>query len=757
MWSHSVNGFIRQLRSFLKDAPRVVRANDHDDINNLGVSYTLGGGGARPAGDILHIASEVGCPQSTYRATVIVASTIEGSYQTNINRTVTFSTAARTITDDGGGDWSTAGVVVGDLIRIDNAVTAGNNGVWRVLSITNGGATNDVITLDTNDALAASDAADNIDVRPITGGSVFDVREDQPGTNTHIGWMMDGIEFMAKDGTIWLYMRSGGSWAATDYAQWVLEPGAFSSYDEWAIVRTVDLNENGGAADTITRSDYNGNFIREGFESGELVEVSGSAGEDGVYPIVTAAAKTLTLNIGDFTADELGVEVTLIPRQAVTVNFDPADAGFSSAPTIIRTTGDWLERGFLPGGQIEISNAVDGQNNATWVIDSIDTETNPNDVLILVAGSGIAAETADAITATPRNHNLLAWSEHRFIYGSAGTIPNANTQNNGELPPIPDANGNYNLEWIGIGPGDDPVNNPQTIYCGMQSQYSGTTRQNIEIRGSDAVSDSAFNSMGNVSPPTYIYLTLSPSMETFVTADGAHVTGFLDVNTSVTEWFYMGFGNIHGSQNQHPRPMLIGGNGFESTGSRSSTGDRYRFFPKGIDWTGTTSVSDPKTQGTCWHRWVDGQWFAVANYHLSNGTQLFAPLDSNTEMFTWPYGNVGGIVFQHNGGLSNFQPSGGTDGSTTDNPNKRSIFPSVLRQTPTSITPNPNREYPLLPVVALTVQPNYNVVVDFRNIFFTPHDSQASKNRILQGDFVYIVGQNHEKTGQQDFAALRLA
>ena len=176
--------------------------------------------------------------------------------------------------------------------------------------------------------------------------------------------MMDEIEFMANDSSLWLFMRSGGSWASTDYAEFTLERGSFSLWDEISVVRTVDLNENGGSADTITRSDYNGNFIQDGFVAGESVEIAGSAGEDGVYPIVTVTAQTITLNIGDFTADELGVEVTLTPRHEVTVTFDDADATFpGSPPTIILSSGNWPDLGFEAGGLIEISQAVDGINN----------------------------------------------------------------------------------------------------------------------------------------------------------------------------------------------------------------------------------------------------------------------------------------------------------------------------------------------------------------------------------------------------------
>lgn len=736
LFANSANGYIRQLRSFLMNAPRVNRPNDHDDINNLGVTYTLGIGGSRPAGDTLHVAAEVGCPQTTHRATVVVPKAVEGSWGALINRTVTFNTGARTITDDAVGDWGTAGVVAGDLIRLTAAVNAGNSGVWKVATI--GGTNNSVLTLDALDTLAASTAADNVDIYPITGGTIFNVREDQPGANTHIGWMMDGIEFMSKTGDIWLFMRSGGSWAINDYAQWVMEAGAFTMNDEWVVTRTVDMNENGGSADTITRVDYNGNFLRDGFVSGGRVTIEGSTSNDGTYDVTTATATTLTLPIGALTADQLGASVKLTPRLSRTVDF-----AASPTNTITRASGSWLTDGFLPGGQILIADAVDTGNNGLKLITTVTAL-----VITLDASHTMLAETADVITCTPRNSILQTWGEHRYYRAS-----DSYSLAGGALPIVPNTDGNYASEWVAIAPGDDPVNNPQTIYCGWQSQFSGASVQNIEQRYFDAVSDSAFGSLGNASPPTYLYLTLSPSMELFMTADGAHVAGFLDVNTSVTEWFYLGFGRVHGSQNQHPRPLINGGMSGLIGGSRVGSGALYRFFLAGMGQDATTNYVRPPEWASCWHRWVDGQHFSVANFLYNSVAAAASHTSSTLQMVTWPYSvsssplsidwdfNNGGTLLQQN--LSN-------------NPSSVSGFMTGLRATPTTITPNPNREYPLIPVTLLMVAPDNNIVADFRNVYFIPGNGQASKNRVLQGGYTYIVGQNHEKVGQEDFAALRL-
>jgi len=732
------NGFIRSLRAMMLDAPRVVRGNDHDDIANLGVAYELAAAaGARPAGDLLFIAPEVGCPRTTYRATVVVGKGVGGSYQTAIAGVAADFNSGGTIISTDSTNWSTAGVVVGDLIRVSGATTAGNNNVFRVASITTTSTTNDTITVNGLDSLA-TETGQTITVRPATGGSVFDVREDQSGGNNHIGWMMSEIEFMAKDGTIWLSMDDGGSWAVNDYAEFTLERGAFSLHDSLSVVRTVDLNENGGAADTITRDDYNGSFLRDGFEVGGVVEIIDSAGEDGRYVITAVTARTITLNIGDFTGSEAAVEVTLVPR--FTVSSDPVLA-ISTDDTITRDDGgSWIDDGFVDGGLIEIQDTV--SNNGLFLIKGAPTAT----VLTVDGGEGLVAETLPAsITVTPRNSIIQKWTEHRYLGSGVDQV--------GLLPPVPNADGNYTSEWIGIGPGADPINNPQTVYCGWQAQFPSSALQNVEMRVYDAVSDGAFNSLGNASRPTYMYLSIDPQ-ETYMTGDGEFAAGLAVVGSSVTEWFYQGFGRVHGSQNQHPRPMFNGGMGWQSGGGAAGTGDFYNFFPFGVDKTGTTDPADPKSDSSCWHRWVDGQYFSVAWVHTANGTQVFAPTNAYVEMHTVPYSPLSvNITVPINGGASNLQPVVGT---ALTNPAKMYTFANALRATPTTVTPNPNREYPLIPITACMINPDFNIVADFKNVFFIPGTDQVTKNRILQGGKVYIVGQNHEKAGQQDFAALLL-
>lgn len=743
--SAGVNGYIRQVRSMALDAPRVMRADDHTDILNLGVDYKLSGGGSdRAAGDILQVCAEPGAPLTLHRATCVVVGG-DCSYGTQeVDIDVDFSVGGKTITNNDAVDFTT-NFTVGDLVRVDGSTS--NDQVYRISAI--GGTGNSVITLETEDTLSGSETGEVVTLTPVGGGAIFRVREDEGSGNNFIGWLAQETEFMAIDGSTWLFLRTSvvTAWALGDYAEFTFERGPFSLHDNLGVTRTVDLNENGGSADTITRTDYNGNFLRDGFFDGGIVEIEDSAGEDGRYLITTVTATTITLAIGALTGDELAVEVRLTPRNQVA---STPVLVISTDDTITRSDGgSWIDEGFLDGGLLELQDTV--SNDGIYLIKGDPTDT----VLTIDGGEGLVAETLPAtITVTPRNSILNAWTEHRLIWGATTASPvNSQTLDSGELPPIPNTDGNYTLEWVAIAPGDDPVNNAQTIYLGWQSQFASASIQNVELRGFDAVSDSPFGSLGNASPPAYIYMNLDPSLELYMTADGAHLTGFADVNTTATEWFYLGFCNIHGSNDQHPRPIMVGGAGFDPDGSLSGDGARYEFFPAGVSkdsGVSTSPVIDPP-ESSCWHRWVDGQHMPVALWHLPGGNDTGTELQNvTTNMLTYPYygSGVNQLTFPFNDDADDFGPM------TASNPNGRPEFMDGLRATPVGIT-NP-REYVLLPTLIMMVNPDFNIVGNFRNVFFTPGTGQATKNTIDQGGFVYVVGQNHKSTGQLDFAALRL-
>jgi len=743
-FSHDYNGYVRQLRSFLMNAPRVVRS-DHENINVLGVSYELSGGGARPAGDILHLAPSPGAdepPLTPHRMICRVAGNA-GQYGTQeVAIQVDFNTGGRTIINDDSVDFST-NFTVGDLVRVDDAVTAGNNGVFRILTITTTSTTNDTITLRTEDSLSASDLNDDVTLTPIGNGAVFELIEDQGSGNNHEGWFVSEVEGIAKDGSVWAFMRNGGAWAVGDFADWTFERGPFTLFEDKEITRTVTFVDGGGGSDTITRTDYNGSFIRDGFINGGIIDISGTASNNGEQTITAAVtARTIILATATLTA-EGPVECEIIPRLTESVTFA------TPANTLVRGSGSWITDGYEVGGHIEIANAVDPGNNGYFLVDTVVALT-----LTLDSGETIAAEAGDTITHTPRNTSLQAWTEHRYtgVATSQASHSTGRDLTSGAQPQIVDSNGNYTSEWVAIAPGNDPINNPQTIFIGWQTLFTTTTKQNVEVRGFDAVSDSDFSALSNASPPTYLYLDLSPSMESFFAADGEYVRSLVDVS-SITEWMYGGFVDVHASSVAHPRPIFIGGMGFESNADRTTQTDRQTFFVQPMSRSGSSAPQVDPPDSSAWFRWTDGTWYGVYNDQVDSGNNPETLTSVLSNLMVWPYNLSGATV--------NPEIDGGTaivlSGSTTiDQPGAYERFTKDMVATPTTVTPNPDRQFPLLPCVLFMQNPGQNIVADLRGVYFTPHDGQTTLNRILLGNQVYITGRNHEKTSADDFAAFLL-
>jgi len=73
--------------------------------------------------------------------------------------------------------------------------------------------------------------------------------------------------------------------------------------------KTIAFVDGGAGADTITDSAEG--FITGGLASRQLIKVSGSALNDGMYEVVTATAGTLTLATGTLTSESAGAEVTI--------------------------------------------------------------------------------------------------------------------------------------------------------------------------------------------------------------------------------------------------------------------------------------------------------------------------------------------------------------------------------------------------------------------------------------------------------------
>jgi hypothetical protein len=73
----------------------------------------------------------------------------------------------------------------------------------------------------------------------------------------------------------------------------------------------LDFNDNGVAADTITRSD-GGDFTADGIETGDQIIVTGTTNNNGEYAVTNVVAATITLASGDLAQTELNVTTAYV-------------------------------------------------------------------------------------------------------------------------------------------------------------------------------------------------------------------------------------------------------------------------------------------------------------------------------------------------------------------------------------------------------------------------------------------------------------
>ena len=130
---------------------------------------------------------------------------------------------------------------------------------------------------------------------------------------------------------------------------------------------TIAFNENTASADTIT--DSASGFLVAGFQSGDLITVSGSTSNDGTYTIDTVAAGTITLLRRDDLATEVaGATVKIVASKTVpdgigvtikakTANTGNITIGYSSATSLNTGTG-WF--------------SLDSNESASFHVDSTD-------------------------------------------------------------------------------------------------------------------------------------------------------------------------------------------------------------------------------------------------------------------------------------------------------------------------------------------------------------------------------------------------
>lgn len=154
---------------------------------------------------------------------------------------------------------------------------------------------------------------------------------------------------------------------------------------------TITFAEVGEAGDTITRSA--GSFIADGFQAGDLINVTGSTGNNITAVLANVAASVLTLGADDLVAEGPVSGVTIVGHEALV--FDAA------ADTVTRSRGSWLDDGFRVGDSVTVAGSA--SNDGTRTVAAV-TDT------VLDLGDGLVNETirADAVTVTA-GQTKAAW------------------------------------------------------------------------------------------------------------------------------------------------------------------------------------------------------------------------------------------------------------------------------------------------------------------------------------------------------------
>jgi len=154
---------------------------------------------------------------------------------------------------------------------------------------------------------------------------------------------------------------------------------------------TITFAEVGETGDTITRSA--GSFIADGFQAGDLIVVTGSAGNNITAVLANVAASVLTLDSDDLVDEGPVSGVTIVGHEALV--FDAA------ASTVTRSRGSWLDDGFRVGDSVTVAGSV--SNDGTRTVAAVTAA-------VLDLGDGLVNETirADAVTVTA-GQTKAAW------------------------------------------------------------------------------------------------------------------------------------------------------------------------------------------------------------------------------------------------------------------------------------------------------------------------------------------------------------
>jgi hypothetical protein len=157
---------------------------------------------------------------------------------------------------------------------------------------------------------------------------------------------------------------------------------------------TITFAEVGETGDTITRSA--GSFIADGFQAGDLINVTGSTGNNiaAAAPLADVSALVLTLDDDDLVAEGPVSGVTIVGHEALTFA--------AAADTVTRSRGSWLADGFRVGDSVTVVGTA--SNDGTYTVAGVTAA-------VLDLGDGLTDEVirADAVTITT-GQTKAAWA-----------------------------------------------------------------------------------------------------------------------------------------------------------------------------------------------------------------------------------------------------------------------------------------------------------------------------------------------------------
>ena len=266
----------------------------------------------------------------------------------------------------------------------------------------------------------------------------------------------------------------------------------------------------------------------------------------------------------------------------------------------------------------------------------------------------------------------------------------------------------------------------ENINCNILSESNfGADRYNIQMRGADGfVTSSAFGSQPNTSNPVYCAGSANP-MVLWATVSGDRVLFMFRAAAGVFEHGYLGLGDVLGDANQHPRPMIIGGSSYDTLVTPGDGSVSHSAW-----WDAAASSGGGRSDlSSCYHRWVDGQWFSVSCKN-SSGSR-----GGNSDLWWTPR--------QFN---VDYQGGGSNTGTAEDN------FYDQTRPAPST----PTDDYQFSPITLVMRLPDENVILEAQGFFFTSGFSADSEDTSTISADEYVFGNNVNATGQGDMGILRL-